>query len=162
VKLHLSYSSLKTSITIQGEVIQVKPYQVIVWISVATKDVLVWDPKIPKIPAILDTGNNHNLSIQAEHLVKWGGIEPEALPLQGKVREKGEEIPLRAAAFWLHTDMGPFALNMDDGVAVYARNGPRLPLFGLRALTNNKLQAMIHGDKKEAIIRTPPSWYWPF
>jgi hypothetical protein len=162
VKVRIPYSAEKTFVTVQGEEIQVKPYQIIIWISVAIQDILEWDAKIPKIPAILDTGNNYHFSIKMEQLIAWAGIQPEALPAHGIIREKGRDIPLRGAAFWLHTAMGPWPLNMDEGIAVYPENGPRLPLFGLRALTNNNLQALIYGNKREAMIRTPPRWFWPF
>ena len=65
------------------------------------------------------------------------------------------------ANLWLHGDEGPFALTIPDGVAVYESGGPRLPILGLRALTNSKLQTLIYGDALRVVIRTPPPWYWP-
>jgi hypothetical protein len=162
VKLHLTYSSERTFVRVLGEQIQVKPYQIIIWFSIGTQEILEWDAKVPKLPAILDIGHNHNLSIQIEQLVKWAGIQPESLPARGTIREKGQQIPLRSAAFWLHADTGPFPLNMDEGIALYQKDGPRLPLLGLRALTNNKIQALVYGDQKKCLIRTPARWYWPF
>jgi hypothetical protein len=43
-----------------------RPYQIIIRVSIL--DDQEWDPRAPSFPAILDTGNNLNFSIQAEHL----------------------------------------------------------------------------------------------
>ena len=56
----------------------------------------------------------------------------------------------------------PFKLMIDEGIAVFDADWPRLPILGLRALTKNKLQTFVYGDTKQVLIRTPPKWYWPF
>ena len=33
-------------------------------------------PTLPRFPAILDTGHNHNFSIRHQHLVNWASIDP--------------------------------------------------------------------------------------
>ena len=161
MKLQLSYSGTKTHLTFGNDTVEVKPYQVVLWVSISVRDLLAWDARIPRFPALLDPGNNHNFSITEEQLVKWAGIQPELLEEQRKLQEKGTKVPVRAAALWLHAKE-PFRLTMAEGIAVYPTNGPRLPLLGLRALTQNKLRALFYADQMRVIIRTAPNWYWPF
>jgi hypothetical protein len=162
VKLHLTYYKDPTGVTVQNEAVAIKPFQIIVWISISTEKFKEWDPRTPKFPALLDIGNNHNFAVSEEHLVKWVGIQPASLRRLRAIREKGKPVPLHAATLWLHTDRDPFELDVHEGIAVYATDAPRLPTLGLRALTNNRLRALVHGDEKRAILRTRPPWYWPF
>jgi len=161
VKLHLTYASEKSKITVHDEVVEIKAFQIIVWVSVSAATFREWDPGTPRFPAILDVGNNHNFSITEYHLVKWAGIQPAALAELTKVREAEKLALLRLARLWLHTDEQPFALLIDKGITVHDGDWPRLPLLGLRALTNSKLQTFIYGNTKQVVIRTPPKWYWP-
>jgi hypothetical protein len=162
VKLTLSYQEKKSFITVKEEVVEVKPFQAVVWVSVSSEEQLEWDERTPKIPAILDTGNNHNFSITETQLAKWAGIQRIGLPSRKHMRERGKAIPLHSATLWLHAGDGPFHLVVDDGIAVYEGDWPRLPTLGLRALTNNKLQTFIYSDTMRVVIRTPPAWFWPF
>jgi hypothetical protein len=162
VKLHLSYFSERTNVTLKNEVVDVKAFQIIVWVSVAVRVPSEWDPRIPKIPAILDIGNTHNFALTQEHLVRWAGIHPDSLPELKRVRESGRKGLLRSAGLWIHTDGDPFTLQVDEGIAVLDGDWPRLPILGLRALTNSCLQTFIYGDTKQVVIRTPFKWYWPF
>ena len=79
MKLHLTYSDKPTSLVVRGEEFRVKPYQIIVWVSLAIQQIVEWDERIPKIPAILDTGFNGGLAISRFHLSHWAGIAPESL-----------------------------------------------------------------------------------
>ncbi len=56
---------------------RVKPYQIVVAVSVGLQVLWEWDPRTPCFPAILDIGNNHNLSISRGHLLRWAGLQPE-------------------------------------------------------------------------------------
>lgn len=162
MKLHFSYSDQKSTIPVRDEIIEVRAYQMIVWVSVVPDFFKHWDPQAPKLPAILDTGNNHNFAITKDHLLRWAGIQVSGLVEKKHMRERGVLVPLHDAGLWLHADAEPFNLAIDDGIAVYDGNWPRLPTLGLRALTNNGLQSFIYGDTKEVVIRTPPAWWWPF
>ena len=44
------------------ERVRIRPYQIIVWVSLSAKSVLELPPHAPRFPAILDTGHNHNFS----------------------------------------------------------------------------------------------------
>ena len=160
MKLHVSYSSEKTDLAVGKEIVQAKPYQIIVWVSVCVPGLLDFDPKIPKLPAILDPGDNHNFSISEDHLRRWAGLDPRRLKEQRRIRKEGEVVQLRSASLWLHGDE-PYPLDVGEGIAVF-KEGPRLPLLGLRAITKSRLRMVIKGDQKKAIIRTPPKRFWPF
>jgi hypothetical protein len=161
VKLHLTYSSEKTTLAVQNEIVKVRPYQIIVWVSVSGTAFTTWDSRTPRLPAILDIGNNHNFALTEEHLSKWAGISRLGLKQLGRISESGHLVPLCSAGLWLHTDSGPFQLQADSGIAIFDGDWPRLPILGLRALTNSKLQTFIYGDTRRVLIRTPPPWYWP-
>jgi len=162
VKLHLSYYSEKAHISVHDEVIEIKQFQIIVWVSVSTPLFKEWAPNTPRIPAILDIGNNHNFAITKEQLGRWAGISSISLPMLKKARVAGRPGNLHRASLWLHSDNDPFSLKNEEGIAVLDGDWPHLPILGLRALTNTKLQTFIYGDTKRVLIRTPPKWYWPF
>jgi hypothetical protein len=162
MNLHAPYFSKKTKVTFQNQIIEIKAYQIIVWVSISAREIAEWDLKIPKIPAILDTGFTHNFAISEVQLRQWTGIYPDHLPELKKMRETGERVPLRAASLWLHTDAEPLRLKVDEGIGVYETDWPRLPILGLRALTKNKLHTLIYGDTQRVVIRTPRKWYLPF
>jgi hypothetical protein len=161
VKLQLAYYAEKRKINVQNDVVEIKPFQIIVWVSFTSHDVQNLDANVPRLPAILDTGNNHNFALTETHLLRWAGIHPASLFELRKMREYGRKVPLHNAGLWLHTDKDPINLNVDEGIAIYTGDWPRLPTLGLRALTNNQLQTLIYGDTMNVIIRTRPKWYWP-
>src|SRR6266436_3354296 len=84
------------------ERIPIKPYQIIVWISVSSRRVLELPPHAPRFPAILDTGHNHNLSIQHRHLTDWSRLQSESLPQLGAITVGDQRLPLHDANVWLH------------------------------------------------------------
>jgi hypothetical protein len=133
-----------------------------------------WDPRALPFAAILDPGNNHNFALGHAHLTRWAGLAPERLPPLRPIRERGQRIPVHAAALWLHANVPgsrrlrgsePFLLNLERGIAVYPAGdplAPRLPLLGLRALTDNRLITTIDGARRHVTIRTAGWWWWPF
>lgn len=161
----LPYSSEATFVFAPGGSVRVKPYQIVVAVSVGLQALGEWDPRMPHFPAILDTGNNHNLSITRGHLLRWAGLQAEALRIIGAIRERQQRIPLHAASVWLHRnrpgeqamrDQEPVPLNLEEGIAVYPDDlGPRLPVLGLRALTQNQLHVAIDPERMRVNLRTP-------
>jgi hypothetical protein len=162
VKLNCPYYSEKSKLAVRDEIVEVKAHQIIVWVSISSDESSEWDPRLPRLPAILDTGTTHNFSLTEDHLLAWAGIHVGSLGNLGRVRIEGRNAPLCNVGLWLHTDGAPFELEVDSGIAVLEGDWPRLPILGLRALTNSKLQTFIYGDTKQVVIRTPPPWYWPF
>jgi hypothetical protein len=72
------------------------------------------------------------------------------------MRVETTKATLYGAGLWLHTGANPFRFDVYEGIAVFDGSWPRLPVLGLRALTNSKLQTFIYGDEKRVVIRTPP------
>jgi hypothetical protein len=160
----LPYFTDATVAPVREESVRVKPYQIVVQMSLNLRTFVKWDPRTPSFPAVLDTGNNHNLSIRSEQLVRWAGIQPQALKQIGAMRERGQRVPLHAAAAWLHgnvpekrvsSDREPHLLNLREGIAIYPDDvGPRLPVLGLRALTQNGLHLIIDPERLRVDLRT--------
>ena len=117
---------------------------------------------MPEFQAILDIGTTHNFVLTEAHLRRWAGIHKASLPPIGKLRIEDLEAGLRTAGLWLHLNNEPFPLDIEEGIAVLDGDWPRLPILGLRALTNSKLQTFIYGDAMQVVICTPSPWYWPF
>jgi hypothetical protein len=169
----LPYANDWVTLAVRGERVRVKPYQIVVWVSLSLEGLLEWDPRTPHFPAILDTGNNHNFSIGRGQLVRWGGLDPRLLPRRGAIREGGQRLPLHAADLWLHPNRAgtrdvrqggvPTRIGVRQGIAIYPdETAPRLPLLGLRALTLNRLRTVVDGDRMTASIRTAFPRWWPF
>lgn len=162
-----------TTLTVQGQSVRVYPLQIIVWISISEKGLLSHAPDTLKFPAVLDTGCNHNLVIQDEHLMRWAGIHSQYLPRRRGTRVYGEVVPQLAANVWLHpnvsrsrdelTNSGAFPLHLFPGIAVIPKHmglRPRLPLLGMRALRAGKVQLRIDYRRCLATLRSSPTW-WP-
>jgi hypothetical protein len=72
----------------------VLPYQIIVRVSITSDDVPVCTSDAPAIPAILDTGHNHNFAIRREHWDRWIRWAPRRI---GQINVGGSIVPLFAA-----------------------------------------------------------------
>jgi hypothetical protein len=164
---------LPSEALVRGERVRLQANQVIAWVTLTHPDVKVANPTQIPFPAILDTGHTHTFSIQRRHLIEWAGIQPDALPLAGLIREGGRRLELRFANIWLHPNtplsrdrlLGrpPYPVGADRGIAVYPPgvSFPRLPILGLRAITHNRLVLVVNGHRREATLRTAYRW-WPF
>ena len=172
---NLPFLDRESTVDVRGQQLLVKPFQIIVWVSVVEKGIAQLHPDLPRIPAILDTGHNHNFSIQEQHLRQWAGLDPRLFPKLGTARVNEELVDKRAANIWLHpnvpnqrdqfVDRRPFCLELDDGMFVFAGRtpetpvaGPRLPLVGLRALRRSDLTVNLDCHKARITIRTPRWW----
>ncbi|MBW3540775.1 MAG: hypothetical protein KY476_10930 [Planctomycetes bacterium] len=152
---------------VRGQAIRVKPDQIVVWISVAAKGIQQLPPQSARLPAILDTGCNHNLLIRRDQLLSWTGMDIGTLPPLRRVRVHGREAISLAANFWLQPNRpgcrdefaatAPFLFEtLHDGIVVTADDQdafPRLPLLGLRALRRAKLDLHIDGRRCRVTIR---------
>jgi hypothetical protein len=138
-----------------------RPPKIIVGISltlVAERDHL--SQGVMTLPAILDTGFNRTLEIDEWHLVRWAGLRKEHLdPIRKDKSDQGRKYDLCRANLWLHRTpyegprtprvRSPILLRSSTHVRVMAPIGkpnPRLPLLGLMALVENKLQLSIDGE----------------
>lgn len=169
---HMPFLSEPGELIIRGERVRVRANQIVLWISLTSRRIESVNPVAVPFPAILDTGHTHSLSIQERHLVEWAGLRPDALPIAGSVRERGQRVRLRAANIWVHpnvrgvrdelADRPPHLVEAPRGIAVYpAGDFPRLPILGLRAIAENNLILRIDGARRLAALRTTSRW-WPF
>jgi hypothetical protein len=171
----LPYFDRPTSVQVRGSSIPVKRDQIVLWISIAEQGAQQFDPRMPRLPAILDVGCNYNLLINERHLTAWAGIHPGYLRKLARLRVAGQEVSHVAANAWLHPNVPgrrgelalqpPFLLELLPGVAVYpAKEGqplyPRVPLLGLRAFRRAGLQIAIDCRRALVTIRTPRRFWF--
>jgi hypothetical protein len=150
-------------VEVAGESIAIRAYQIVIWVSLSPGD--SFEAASPRFPAILDTGHNHNLSIQERQLTQWAAIRPDALPHLGHIVVNRQEVPLLSAKLWIHRNRPqmsevlsrPYGMELPQGIAVYREGtpgAPRLPLLGLRGLVNNRLQLTVDGANRWMSLRT--------
>src|SRR5579871_241187 len=137
----------RTSIAFDNQRVKVHRNQAPVWVSIHLTGVPQLEPGIPKIPALLDLGNNFDFCIQYRQLQEWTGMDPALLRLLGELEIDGRTVDRREATVWLYPntrgtrdialEKPPQLLEMTKGIAVYPRDavppGPRLPLLGVAA-----------------------------
>ncbi len=164
----LPVTNERTSVRFGDRHVTVLPDQILIWVSVHLAGVLRPEATIPKIPALLDSGNNFEFSIQHRHLREWAGIDPAALERGGTAEINGRPVNLYEARVWLSPNapgtrnvaMGrpPHPLEMERGIAVYARDddppGPRLPLLGVPSLLNNDLDWWLDPERRDITVQT--------
>ena len=153
------------TLDVSAEPLRLKPYQIVVQVSIS--NLRTWDARVPIIPALLDTGLNHNFSIQERQMMRWSGLHAEALSLFGSIREGGRTVSRRRAHVWVHrnqsgkrdlSDRDPYLLVLDEGITIYPDDGsnyPRLPLLGMRAIVKNNLKLLIDGKRKHVSLSSP-------
>lgn len=156
-------------IVVRGERVLIRADQIVVWVSLSHRSRKEPDSAANAFPAILDTGHNHTFSIHERHLSHWAGLSNHRLESRGSVRDRGQQIALRLVNLWIHpnqrgkrdelADVAPFRLDAKLGIAVYPGGDfPRLPLLGLRAISENGLVLNVSGPRREATLRTPRWW----
>ena len=137
-------------ISVGGDAVQVHRNQIIVWLSIN-------DARRP-LPAILDTGHGHNLSISEAHLSRWSGATLERI---GELEVDRRRVVQYAADVRLQRNVpgktelkgDGYLLEMPQGITVLAEeHAPRLPLLGLRTIIANRLRLVIDGKKQEVTI----------
>jgi hypothetical protein len=143
---------------------EVRPYQIIVRVSITAGDVQECPGDAPVIPAILDTGNNHNFAIRQEHRNRWIDWAPRRV---GQIHVGGFIVPLFAAKVWIHSNREgtvdlsggiPCVLKMDPGIAIYpstTTNPARLPILGLRGLIRNGIKVTLEGVNRALTLESP-------
>src|SRR5205085_1672063 len=97
------FASETTAPTPNGEV-AIRAYQIIVWVSVLVKGDSP-EQGTPRFPAVVDTGNNHNFSLQEEHLIQWSGNDIASLRRLGRISIGNLNLPLLAANVWLYRNL---------------------------------------------------------
>lgn len=139
-------------ITVHGEAVAVYRNQIIVWISI--------DNSQRPLPAILDTGHGHNLSIGRRQLERWSGA---ALRRIGELEIDHRRVVQYAADVRVHRNEpgraalrgDSYPLEMPQGISILEEeDAPRLPLIGLRTLVANRLKLIADGDRQRVTLKT--------
>jgi hypothetical protein len=81
----------------------VKPYQIVVLVSLTRQEDVAFDEGSPRFPAILDTGHNHTFAIRQAQLDAWARFRP---PRRGTIKVRDRSLTLLAADLWIHTNYG--------------------------------------------------------
>ena len=157
----LPFFDKETTIAVPRGNALVRPYQIVVWVSVTPQHVIDLPASAQRFPAVLDTGNNHNFSIRHAHLLSWAGTAVTEHFERGRMIVADQEIPLVNANVWLHRNrlgerdlLGrkpPICLELPEGIAVYPPNAlhaVRLPTLGLRGLVRNGLRLVVDGRRR--------------
>ena len=163
----LPFADRPQLITVRGEAVDMFRNQIIVWISIND-----WSRPMP---AILDTGHGHNLSIGEAQLKRWSGALLETNWRTGD--RPSAHVVQHEAVVRLHRNLpgrpairgDSFPLEMPQGISVF-RDGEatRLPLIGLRTIVANKLVLVVNpatpaGDSEDEgmVLGREPEWIDP-
>ena len=154
-----------------GQEFVILPRQIIVWVSIDSRDTASPGSDTPRFPAILDNGYNEDFLIRQEQLLRWTHLPLHRLRAVDTQEVHGQKVPVFPANLWLHCNQPgerdefsgrpPFRLPLDEGVAVCPKgmtSAPRLPLLGMRALRRSRLQLHVDFDACQVSIRTT-TWF---
>ncbi len=154
--------------------VTIRPFQIIVWVSLHPMGRPILPENAARFPAILDLGHSHNFSITEFQLSRWAGLSPNSLQVLGSVKITANRLPLLGANIWIHSnrsgerdqfsDQPPFCIPLDSGIALYPHetpHAPRLPLLGLRGLRRANLQLHVDCQHCSVSLRTPKRlWFF--
>jgi hypothetical protein len=162
----LPFFDHETTIALATGKAVIRPFQVVVWVSITRDDVMSLDSAAPRFPAVIDTGNNHNFSLQEEQLFSLAGTSLANHLRLGRVWIGQQTVPVISANVWLHCNKTgerdafsgrpAVCLELPEGIAVYpphVLNAVRLPTLGLRALARNGLRLVVDGKKMRVSLQ---------
>jgi hypothetical protein len=164
----LPFLETRSEVWTPDRLVTVKPYQIVVTVSLLAGEALEYDSGVPQFPAILDTGNNHNFAISREQLRSWAGIKFS--DSRHHVVFQGKRTPLIKASLWLFPNKArrvatsgrpPSRLAVPEGIVVFPEeipNAARLPVLGLRAVATNSLKLIVDGNRRRVTLKTA-GWF---
>jgi hypothetical protein len=162
----LPFVSHQEEHSVPGSKLILLPNQIIVWVTILEPG-LIFDANAPRLPAVLDTGTNHNFVLREKHLNCWANYELGSLAQAGSVFFRGQELATYDADIWLYQnmpgqreprfDVHPFRLELDKGMIVTTKgaDAPALPALGMRALQRAGLRLLIDCGRRLVSIRSP-------
>jgi hypothetical protein len=156
------FSDRPSTVSFQQVVEEVKPFQIVVWVGIATRNGVS-----RMLPAFLDSGHNETFSIAEGKLRAWAGIDYRALRLLPGVRIGKHLLPRCDADLVIYRNVPgrnaistnrPFRLSLPSGIIIqHPDTATRLPILGMRGLVENKLKLQIDGRRREVTLTTG---YW--
>ena len=150
----------------RGENVQ-KPLQIILWVSLGSRDASRPDDRAFRFPVVLDTGFNGSLCITVDQLTRWTGYDRRYLDgLFGNIHRPERFENYVNATLWLHANV-PFrsALSPCRRAAQIPLRAPqitddvhpRLPLLGARALDDAGVKVLVNYKRRYVTIWR--SWF---
>jgi hypothetical protein len=153
------FSDKPSTVSFQQAVEEVKPFQIVVWVGIATREGIS-----RMFPAFLDTGHNETFSISEEKLRAWTGIDYRRLRLLPGVRIGKQLLPRCDADMVIYRNVPrtnavstipPFRLSTPSGIIIqHPDTATRLPILGMRGLVENELKLVIDGKRKELTLKS--------
>jgi hypothetical protein len=173
---HLPFGESRSQVVVRGRSIPILPFQAVVWVGVVSVGRIPYDPRAPRIPAVLDLGFNGTFAIREEQLREWTGLDSRLFPKLRRTRLRGASTDVRLANLWLHPNVPctrdlseglPLRLELSKGILVMSPpetasetdQRPRLPLLGIQALHRAQLRLIVYCGSCHLSIRTS-SWFW--
>ena len=98
----LPFFETSTTALLGNERLTIKPYQIIVWVSITKAGLPEFPPNARRLPAVLDTGFNDTFLIQEQHFTAWAGLSPQDFEVLEFLSVYGRNVPLLDADVWLH------------------------------------------------------------
>jgi hypothetical protein len=143
--------------------------EIVVWLSIGLRGERDPQRLSPPFPGLIDSGNNSEFYLHEHHLVHWAGIRPDLLALLASRRVNKREVTSHEADVWIYPNLPrtqdrwpgktPLRLELEEGIAVGPPVAdqsifPRVPLLGLSALRNNRLDFWFESKTAECHVWT--------
>lgn len=168
----LPFRERSFSVQVGNARVEIRPFQILVWLTICGKGDVAYDVRAPLIPAIFDAGFNGTFCIRDEHLRAWAGLDRRQFPVMGASRTNRGMGVIHRANIWLHRNVaetveparhGPFRLELHQGMLVFPASAdalqddprPRLPLLGMQALHRNDLRLLIDFKRERVNLKKP-------
>ena len=178
----LPYFEDVTELAVAGRIVgRALPFQIVVWVAVTPVEEFEPPDFDARFPAILDTGHNSRFAISPTHLRAWAKLDWKTLPLEGGKDQSYLTIPVptRRANLWLYPNQygwrdfldplrRPVPLEINEGIAIFGDGeavgpdprtselrSPRLPILGLRALTEARVELRIDAVRSAVWMELP-------
>lgn len=158
-------------------VYRVRAFQPVAFVSVVVAGVEKHDERLPKFPALIDTGFNGEFAIREEQLREWAGIDPRLLTLMRSGEASRGKCHYLRANLWPYKNVRrsralaqsrPILIEIDGGIQVFPVTNlptdvrPDMPLVGVKALCTNRLRLVVDGQAASCSLTRRPSRWWPF
>ncbi len=173
----MPFGEPRSYVEVCGRSVPVLPFQPVVWVSIVSVGPVPFDPRTPRIPAIVDLGFNGTFAIREEQLREWAGLDARGFPKLRRTVLRGAPADARVANLWLHPNVphtrdasgrAPFRLELFKGIFVLRRpdhaderdHRPQLPLLGVYALHRASLQLVVDCGPCRMSIRTAPRFWF--
>jgi len=98
---NLPVQDTSSMIEVRGRQVRVLPFQAIVWVSIAAKG-HPFDPRSPRIPAVVDLGYNGTFAIREESLHQWAGMDARSFHKLRTMQLRGAPTDQRLASAASH------------------------------------------------------------